>query len=78
MRKTLATKIILEYICGLSETAHTYGYDIQKVTQLAGGTVYPALDRLRVAGYVEAWRDPILFRRCYKATDKGREALASW
>lgn len=63
---------------------YVYGFDIMRVTHLPSGTVYPLLRRLEAAGFLESsWEDTEAAheagrpaRRYYRATSRGRTALA--
>lgn len=49
-----------------------FGWEIMKTTGRASGTVYPALRRLTLAGWVEwRWENGGRPRRCYSLTDVG-------
>jgi len=60
-----------------------FGFDIMDVTGLTSGTVYPALDRLESAGYLEStWEDTAAAhadgrpaRRYFTLTASGATAL---
>jgi len=57
--------------------ADRYGLDLMKTTDMASGTLYPILARLRMAGWVEAkWEQPDPdtsrpARRYYRLTAQG-------
>jgi PadR family transcriptional regulator PadR len=51
---TLPTGLVLQAIADGSR----YGFDIMDATGLPGGTVYPALRRLEVAGCLSSWWEP--------------------
>ena len=61
-----------------------YGLDVMDATGLPGGTVYPALRRLELGGFVESeWEQAEIARherrparKYYELTAEGREALA--
>lgn len=65
------------------DEGHCYGFDIMDVTQLPGGTVYPALAKLEHDELVRSsWEDPAVAqsekrppRRYYAITDGGRSKL---
>jgi PadR family transcriptional regulator, regulatory protein PadR len=75
-----AATVILQAVA----TGYQYGFDIIDMTGLPGGTVYPALRRLEVAGYVASkWEQHRIARqeqrpprRYYELTRTGRETLA--
>jgi DNA-binding PadR family transcriptional regulator len=62
-----------------------YGFDIMDNTGLPGGTVYPALRRMELAGWITsqwekegiAQREGRPPRKYYELTPAGEEALAS-
>lgn len=74
-----ATLEVLQAIAG----GHRYGFDIMDATELAGGTVYPALAALERDGLVDSdWENPEVARaekrpprRYYEITAKGRGQL---
>jgi len=61
-------------------TADRYGLDLMKATDMASGTLYPILARLRAAGWVQAeWEQPDPdasrpARRYYRLTPEGAVA----
>ena len=65
------------------DDGHCYGFGIMDVTQLPGGTVYPALAKLERDQLVQSrWEDPTVAqdekrppRRYYDITDGGRAKL---
>lgn len=63
---------------------YQYGFDIMDMTGLPSGTVYPALRRLEMAGFVRSkWEKQAIAqeeqrppRKYYELTKQGHEALA--
>ncbi|MEO6236896.1 MAG: PadR family transcriptional regulator [Vicinamibacterales bacterium] len=62
---------------------HQFGFDIMSATGLTSGTVYPALDRLESAGYLQSkWESDAIARadgrparRYFTLTAAGAKAL---
>jgi len=77
---TYAATVILQAVA----SGYRYGFDIIDVSGLPGGTVYPALRRLELAGFLGSkWEDQKIAqaeqrppRKYYEVTREGREALA--
>lgn len=57
--------------------AKHWGYDLMKATDLKSGTLYPMLDRLKVAGYLTSdWAEPDgddPRRKYYQLTESGEK-----
>jgi DNA-binding PadR family transcriptional regulator len=79
-----ATFLILTALAGGSQ--HGYGIitDVEQISQrrvqMRAGTLYTALERLRVDGLIEADREEIVdnrLRRYYRLTPTGGELLAT-
>ncbi|WP_225849936.1 PadR family transcriptional regulator [Streptomyces sp. HPF1205] len=74
-------------LCILAALAshESYGYELSRMFEaeglgvIPGGTLYPALTRLRGSGLVTStWREPVSSgpaRKYYALTDKGRDVL---
>ena len=74
MRMTGTTRLVLEEVLRRPAEDH-YGYDLVKVLGLRGGSLYPILERLQSAGWLESeWRESPgnrPRRRCYRLTAEG-------
>jgi DNA-binding transcriptional regulator PaaX len=81
-RVTLVILDVLDVIMGASPDDPTWGLRICETTGHGSGTVYPALDRLMKAGWIEDhWEDQAPAdrprRRFYKITAAGRAGYAA-
>jgi PadR family transcriptional regulator PadR len=77
MRVTLVILDVLDVIMSAPQDDPTWGLRICEATGHGPGTVYPALDRLMKAGWIEdRWEDPVPAdrprRRFYAVTSVGR------
>lgn len=78
---THATAMVLQALAN----GCAYGFDIMDNTGLPGGTVYPALRRMEVAGWIAsqwekegiAQKEGRPARKYYKLTPAGEETLAA-
>jgi PadR family transcriptional regulator, regulatory protein PadR len=81
-RVTLVIMDVLDVIMSAPQDDPAWGLRICDVTGCGSGTVYPALDRLMKAGWIEDhWEDPIPAsrprRRFYTITSAGRAGYAA-
>lgn len=82
MIRTRSTLAVAEVMLS-NPSGRYYGYDLQRVTGVRAGTLYPLLVRWLNRGLLtDAWQDPQdmgarqhLPRRYYTLTDKGRAKL---
>lgn len=82
IRVTLVILDVLNVIMGASPDNPAWGLRICEMTSHGPGTVYPALDRLMKAGWIEdRWEDPAPAdrprRRFYTITSAGRASYAA-
>jgi PadR family transcriptional regulator, regulatory protein PadR len=76
---------VLQVLVVLLEQEEAYGLDLCRRTALGAGTVYPALARMELWGWVESrWEDPESaqgtgrpHRRFYRLTTEGRRRSAA-
>jgi len=81
-RVTLVIMDVLDVIMSASTDDPAWGLRICEATGHGSGTVYPALDRLMKAGWIEdRWEDPAPTdrprRRFYAITSAGRAGYAA-
>jgi PadR family transcriptional regulator, regulatory protein PadR len=82
VRLTLPTRLLLDVLLAATPDDPPWGYRICEATGLGSGTVYPILERLEQAGWIEgSWevdqpedRPP---RRFYQLTGLGRTEYAA-
>lgn len=79
IRVSMVVLDILDAIENAPPDDPTWGLRLCEQTGYGGGTVYPALDKLLKAGWIEdLWEEPQPpdrpRRRFYRVTDDGREA----
>lgn len=82
IRVTLVIMDVLDVIMSAPEDDPAWGLRICEATGHGPGTVYPALDRLMKAGWIEdRWEDPVPAdrpqRRLYTITSAGRAGYAA-
>jgi len=82
IRVTLVILDVLDVIMSVSPDDLAWGLRICEMTGHGPGTVYPALDRLMKAGWIEDhWEDPTPVdrprRRFYAVTSAGRAGVAA-
>lgn len=81
-RVTLVIMDVLDVIMSAPQDDPAWGLRICEATDHGQGTVYPALDRLMKAGWIEdRWEDPVPTdrprRRFYSVTSVGRAGYAA-
>jgi PadR family transcriptional regulator PadR len=79
IRVTLVIMDVLDVVMSAPQDDPAWGLRICEATAHGPGTVYPALDRLMKAGWIEdRWEEPVPSdrprRRLYTITSMGREA----
>jgi DNA-binding MarR family transcriptional regulator len=81
VRLTAVIMDVLDVLTNSPPDAPAWGFRLCDVTGYGTGTIYPALDRLMKAGWIEdRWEDPPPAdrptRRFYEITSAGREHYA--
>jgi PadR family transcriptional regulator PadR len=82
IRVTLVITDVLDVIMSASPDDPAWGLRICEMTGHGPGTIYPALDRLMKAGWIEdRWEDPVPAdrprRRLYTVTSVGRAGYSA-
>ncbi|WP_084965788.1 PadR family transcriptional regulator [Thermoactinospora rubra] len=81
IRLTTPTRLVLDVLMASSADDPVWGYRICELSGLGSGTVYPILERLEEAGWIEGkWEaegpDDRPRRRFYEVTGTGRQEYA--